>query len=418
MTSCQDEDPLIFVLGQPCISADDGMVILQPGSKQIEILNIGACSTGVVDVGADGKEICVGEIRKTSEQCNGIDDNCNGTTDEGTDLVYSNILNVCDAPTGACQYNSATCQNGVFVCNVHEDCHSEVCDGIDNDSDGLVDEDTVEEPLFSERFYYTGPIETINVGVCRSGVKRCIDGTIQIVGEVIPLDTEVCGNDLDENCDGTVDEAESYDDADYLLVVDFSGSMSSINNFLADMLCNWANQQTLRQSRFAVIGIGVGSPNNINNSVPQTVKVTDFTDSLGACVAIRQTIRNRGSHEYAMEAIYFGTNAENPEYLLSWQQSNRRVLVFTDEPPQASALTQSAIDRWFLGIKNQCIQPNPFSVSVFTSASVDQMSKDRWQDLIDSCNATDSLGSLNFFSNDRDSMVSALNYAIKGRCKN
>ncbi len=61
---------------------------------------------------------------------------------------------------------------------------------------------------------YTGPAQTEGVGICRAGEQTCAaDGTWGIcLGEVLPA-SETCGNDIDENCNGTADE-DADDDND------------------------------------------------------------------------------------------------------------------------------------------------------------------------------------------------------------
>lgn len=54
---------------------------------------------------------------------------------------------------------------------------------------------------------YSGPEGTQDVGICSSGERECqADGTwTQCAGELLP-EQEVCANELDDNCDGQVDE--------------------------------------------------------------------------------------------------------------------------------------------------------------------------------------------------------------------
>lgn len=61
-------------------------------SNTSELLN-GICRFGVQRC-LTGKEVCIGEVKPQEEICNGVDDNCNGQTDEGfsnagLDLVFA-----------------------------------------------------------------------------------------------------------------------------------------------------------------------------------------------------------------------------------------------------------------------------------------------------------------------------------------
>lgn len=83
----------------------------------------------------------------------------------------------------------------------------EVCDGLDNDCNGEVDEGCLCMPG-SGALCYSGPPETLNVGVCHEGKHVCNPdglGYGSCMGEVTP-GPEVC-NGLDDNCDnGLTDE--------------------------------------------------------------------------------------------------------------------------------------------------------------------------------------------------------------------
>jgi hypothetical protein len=55
---------------------------------------------------------------------------------------------------------------------------------------------------------YTGPSNTRNVGVCKGGIRTCNDqgtGFGPCVGEIVPT-SEVCGDGLDNNCNGKIDD--------------------------------------------------------------------------------------------------------------------------------------------------------------------------------------------------------------------
>jgi hypothetical protein len=51
---------------------------------------------------------------------------------------------------------------------------------------------------------YAGPPGTENVGVCKGGSQSCVGALGACTGQVTPMAAELCFNDLDDDCDGKV----------------------------------------------------------------------------------------------------------------------------------------------------------------------------------------------------------------------
>jgi formylglycine-generating enzyme required for sulfatase activity len=123
------------------------------------------------------------------EQCNGVDDDCDGHTDED--------LGTQSCGQGACAREQPACLGGqVPECQPGLP-EPEQCNGVDDDCDGLTDE-------LDAAPCYGGPEGSVGVGVCRAGVPGCDAGVEVCRGEQTPS-PEVC-NGLDDDCNGWTDE--------------------------------------------------------------------------------------------------------------------------------------------------------------------------------------------------------------------
>jgi hypothetical protein len=114
-------------------TVDEGCECIE-GDSRLCGNNIGACEYGTQTCSGGVWGACVGEIPPAIESCNNIDDNCNGVTDE-------NLFQQCGSNVGECEYGTRTCSGGVWGgCTGNIDPVTEIFDGKDNDCDGTVDE--------------------------------------------------------------------------------------------------------------------------------------------------------------------------------------------------------------------------------------------------------------------------------------
>ena len=119
-----------------------------------------------------------------SEQCNAVDDNCSGQVDDGLGQVTCGF--------GQCLHSVDKCQDGIWqVCNPFEGAALETCDGLDNDCDGLIDEDL--------------GASSCGTGECAHTVANCLEGESQQCDPLLGQSAEVCDG-KDNDCNGVVDE--------------------------------------------------------------------------------------------------------------------------------------------------------------------------------------------------------------------
>jgi len=106
--------------------------------------NEGECEKGTWTCDETGTWGECSGIMPVDEVCDGKDNDCNGTTDEGNPEGGE----VCGSLVGECEEGIETCVDGEIVCLGEKAAADEVCDGLDNDcneeiDDGL-DEDAYE----------------------------------------------------------------------------------------------------------------------------------------------------------------------------------------------------------------------------------------------------------------------------------
>ncbi len=131
----------------------------------------------------------------TAELCDGKDNDCDGTVDNGN--PGGNVACASGLP-GVCGPGTTTCTGGALVCNatITPGTQVEVCDGQDNNCDGIADNGNPGGGIAC-----TSGLQ----GVCSAGTTACAEGVVVCNANIAPgTQAEVCDG-KDNNCDGIVD---------------------------------------------------------------------------------------------------------------------------------------------------------------------------------------------------------------------
>ena len=194
-------------------TADDGCVCAPgataacyggpPGTE-----GVGTCAAGTQTCNADGSAYgpCVGAVLPTADVCiDGLDNDCDGTADDGCVCAPGGAAACYDGPPGT--QGIGACAAGTMICNADGSAYgpcqgavtptAEICDGLDNDCNGLADD---APQCQTEIACNNGVDDNLN------GLTDCADPDCATA----PICTTEasCGNGIDDDGDGLTDCAE------------------------------------------------------------------------------------------------------------------------------------------------------------------------------------------------------------------
>ena len=334
-----------------------------------------------------GYEICLGGMwsnctaqQPVEEWCNAEDDDCDGNIDEGLDCFCSaadvGILIPCMEDPLICGQGYKTCECAVVppenqmcaefgmtqckatcyyfppppdvICDEQKGIIiSEICNNHDDDCDGEVDED-----LFKS--CYTGPPETLNVGICKPGNLICsagkwgnfidelfIDDLCK--DEVLPLLEELC-NGLDDNCDGELED--NMEDTDILFILDTSGSMNdeidAIVGALSKFALYYSDEDVIKWGLVFGPVYEIFTFENGPSQATESLKIKHNFSGFGAFLtAITSTDFSKidGSREMLYDALYLSLlNLVAPSFAeyshtdLLWKTVYSNLIIYSDPP--------------------------------------------------------------------------------------
>ncbi len=226
------------------------------------------CENGYNCVMGECKKDCV----PSEEVCDGIDNNCNGETDEGVKITFykdsdndgfgdiNNIIETCSAPDGYVENNN-DCNDTEH--NTNPDAQ-EICDGIDNNCNGKIDteDNTLED----------APLADNQNGICNGSKKICNNEWINPDYTTLnsyELNDESC-NSIDNNCNGETDEG--------YIITNISCGIGECSN-TGRLECQNGQEIDTCTPNQPSEEVCDGIDNNCNGEIDEGLKITFYKDS-------------------------------------------------------------------------------------------------------------------------------------------
>jgi hypothetical protein len=139
---------------------------------------------------------CSDVTTTTVDLCNGIDDDCDPSSADGSEDPQNGIS--CDGPDGdLCAEGIRMCSAGTLLCSDNTGTSLDLCNGVDDDCDAA-------SPDGSEDSLVGVACDGSDTDLCNEGTTQCVAANVQC-SDTSGNSLEIC-NGVDDDCDLSTDE--------------------------------------------------------------------------------------------------------------------------------------------------------------------------------------------------------------------